>query len=108
MKAMMHQKRDALGIGLREPAHASPAFELPAEVGRSVVRFTNYENFDHGWSHGSSRLRTGRQVAENGILSAKDFCDGRPTILNPQADASKTTQGKKRPNLHRIFTTFAH
>ena len=59
-----------------------------------MVRFADHENFYHGWSHGSSRLFMSRQVAERRILSAKDFCDGRSSILNRQAGASKTTQAK--------------
>ena len=60
-----------------------------------MVRFADHENFYHGWSHGSSRLFISRHVAERGILSAMDFCDGRPCILNPQTDASKPTWTKR-------------
>ena len=34
-------------------------------------------------------------MPERRILSATDFCDGRASILNSQADASKTTRRKR-------------
>jgi hypothetical protein len=107
LEGMSSNKRDAFGAGLRKPAAASPALKLSAEVGRSVIRFTDYENFYHGWGHGLLPC-----AAPSGLMNAKRSSskskDAYGLILDSEGERGKETKGESTRYLHRKFTTFPH
>src|SRR5271168_5370638 len=103
---MERNESHAFSTGLRKPAAASPAFELSAEVGRTVIGFTDYENFYHGWRHGFLPLVQRLQIRGMRGTHSENLRMAHQGIVDRLEDVSKKTGGRIGSYLHWKFTTF--